>query len=175
MSSPLPRVIADFRDATAPEHRAIIEMVWAAKHLYLRWPERALLFMPGTIRSSYHEYSPEQLAKLRAARIKRDTRSNGPAIMAFNLAGGERPLRANGRNAWSVHHIYDGEYAAPGRACSRAVTTGTLFTQAAGLVAIHSLAHALAHEFGYFAWMLRYEAFVRFAFDPDAVFSALKS
>jgi hypothetical protein len=31
--------------------------------------------------------------------------------------------------------------------------------------------NALAHEFGYFAWLLRYEAFARFAFDPDGVFS----
>jgi phenylalanine-4-hydroxylase len=44
-------------------------------------------------------------------------------------------------------------------------------TQAAGLVAIHPIAEALKDEYFYFAWMLRHEAFLKFGYDPDAVFS----
>jgi len=45
------------------------------------------------------------------------------------------------------------------------------FTQSAGLVAIHPIAEALKDEYFYFAWMLRHEAFLRFDYDPDTVFS----
>ena len=45
-----------------------------------------------------------------------------------------------------------------------------LFTEAAGLVAAHPFADALADEVPYFAWLLRAEAYQRFGFDPDAVF-----
>ena len=31
--------------------------------------------------------------------------------------------------------------------------------------------HALKDEYSYFAWLLRYEAFLRFGYDPEAVFS----
>jgi hypothetical protein len=40
-----------------------------------------------------------------------------------------------------------------------------------GLVAIHPVAEAPKGEYSYFAWLLRYEAFLRFSYDPDAVFS----
>jgi hypothetical protein len=127
--------------------------------------------MPGTVRVKYHYYSPEQLTQIKAARIRPDTRSNGTAIMAYALAGGRRPGRASGREQWCIHHIYDGRYPAPEAAsCTRAVTHGAYFTEAAGLVAIHPVADALADELAYFAWLLRHEAFCRFGFDPDGVF-----
>jgi hypothetical protein len=70
-----------------------------------------------------------------------------------------------------VHHIYDGLHPAPGRRESvRAVTSGDYFTEAAGLVAVHPVADALASEVPSFAWFLREEAFRRFGFDPDGVF-----
>lgn len=41
----------------------------------------------------------------------------------------------------------------------------------AGLVAIHPIAEALKDEYFYLAWKLRHEAFLRFGYDPDAIFS----
>jgi len=94
--------------------------------------------------------------------------------MAFQYAGGERPLRHNGKG-WAIHHVYDGQFPAPERTSSvRAVVEGNYFTEAAGLVAIHPLADGLATESSYFAWLLRHEAFVRFRFDPDNVFGSTK-
>ena len=127
--------------------------------------------MPGATRDrKYHAYTEEQRRVMRDAGIRPDTRSNGPAIMAYLLAGGERPQRATGRG-WHVHHIYDGQHPLPLRSESaHAVKRGDLFTEAAGLVAAHPVADALADEFAYFAWLLRREAFERFGFDPDGAF-----
>ncbi len=47
---------------------------------------------------------------------------------------------------------------------------GDDFTEAAGLVAIHPVADALADDLAYCAWLLRHEAYLRFGFDPDRVF-----
>jgi hypothetical protein len=70
-----------------------------------------------------------------------------------------------------VHHIYDGKFPAPDRpTTTHAVKDPQLFTQSAGLVAVHPIADALADEVAYFAWLLRREAFDRFRFDPDGVF-----
>ena len=55
------------------------------------------------------------------------------------------------------------------RARTRSTKAAT-FTEAAGLVAIHPLADALADEVPYFAWLLRFEAYQRYGFDPDGVF-----
>ena len=52
-----------------------------------------------------------------------------------------------------------------------AVKNGKHFTQAAGLVAVHPIAESLKDEYFHFAWLLRREAFLRFGYDPDAVFS----
>jgi hypothetical protein len=41
----------------------------------------------------------------------------------------------------------------------------------AGLVAIHPIAEAPEGERSHSAWLLRREAFLRFNYDPDAVFS----
>jgi phenylalanine-4-hydroxylase len=51
------------------------------------------------------------------------------------------------------------------------VKNGDHFTQSGGLVAIHPIAEALKDEYFYFAWLLRHEAFLGFAYDPDRVFS----
>jgi len=77
-----------------PDHVVeIVDHVWDRRDFFVRWPQRALFFSPGCIRIDYHRYTPDQLSQLRTARIRTDTRSNGPAIMAFLLAGGERPRR----------------------------------------------------------------------------------
>lgn len=164
--------VAELRRKIPAQYLSIIDTVWTQPHDFLRWPERAFLFSPGAVRDPYHKYSAEQVAQIKAAGVAQDTRSNGPAIMAFAIAGGERPKGAVGNKQWTIHHIYDGKHPVPGNRCSHAVKTGHLFSEAAGLVAAHPIADSLADEFAYFAWLLRREAFVRFAFDPDQVFGA---
>jgi hypothetical protein len=164
-------MMEEFRGSTAPHVLEIAEHVWNQRNLFVQWPQRDLCFLPGSVRISYHQYPSEQREQLRQARITPDSRSNGPAIMAFLLAGGERPQRSARGRQWSVHHIYDGKFPAPGRsATAHAVRDPQLFTRSAGLVAVHPIADALADEVAYFAWLLRREAFERFQFDPDGVF-----
>ncbi|MCC6126164.1 MAG: hypothetical protein IT426_14475 [Pirellulales bacterium] len=68
--------------------------------------------------------------------------------------------------------IYDGSFKAKGmNRTIRAVNEGNYFTESSGLVAVHPVADALADEVPYFAWLLRFEAFQRYGFDPDGVFS----
>lgn len=166
-------MIEQLRENTCEHILDIVDRVWAQKDRFIRWPEKnAPPFMPGVIRDKkYHKCSQEQKQRLRKANIKADGRSNGPAVVAFLLAGGERPKREQSNKRWSVHHIYDGKFPAPGRSKTTwAVRDGDYFTKAAGLVAIHPIADGLADEVSLFAWLLRREAFERFEFDPDGVF-----
>jgi hypothetical protein len=127
--------------------------------------------MPGVTRIDYHVYAPSIVAKLRASHIPIDSRSNGPAIASYLLAEGERPSRSIGNQKWPIHHVYDGLFPFPSKEKTTwASKDGNHFTQSAGLVAIHPVAEAFAHEFAYFAWLLRKESFARFAYDPDRVF-----
>ncbi len=159
------------RDGTPPHIRDIVERVWAQKDLFVRWPARPLLPMPGTTRVKYHQCPADLERQLRETGITPDGRSNGPKIMAYRLGGGERPSRVAPGREWSVHHIYDNKFPAPGRLrTTHAVNVPRYFTEAAGLVAIHPIGDALADEVPYFAWLLRREAFDRFGFDPDDVF-----
>jgi hypothetical protein len=91
--------------------------------------------------------------------------------MAYTVAGGERPMRSNGRG-WNIHHLYDGKfpYLNSVNPPLQAVKNGRHFTQSAGLIAVHPVADALADEFAVFAWRLRAESFNRFGYDPDRVF-----
>lgn len=169
----LPGWIADLRSSATEAYLRIADDVWADRQLFIRWPQRSLLFIPGLVRpaSGFHTYSSEHRELFKAAKLRADTKTNGPAVMAYLLADGERPTRASDAKGWSVHHIYDGQFPAPGRTASTwARNHPDYFTQAAGLVAVHPIADALAAELDYFAWLLRYEAFVRFGFDPDGVF-----
>jgi hypothetical protein len=102
-----------------------------------------------------------------------DTRANGPAVVAFQIAGGTRPGRFGSFNAWSIHHVYSGKFPYIGRTNrTHAIKEGRHFTQSAGLIATHPVADALCDEFPFFAWLLRAESFRRFGYDPDGVFSA---
>lgn len=169
-------LLDQLRRDTEPSVLEIVERVWSRKNDFVRWPKKALVFMPGVSRVRYHKYNQEQKQLLHGARIRVDSRSNGPAIMAYLLAEGDRPLRTKPGKAWSVHHIYDGCFPAPGRETSRhAVKYGDHFTASAGLVAVHPIADSLADEVPYFAWLLRCEAFERFGFDPDGVFTITTS
>jgi hypothetical protein len=159
-------------------HRRVLLEVAGNLDDYVRWPDRAELLWEGCDRirknpqqQRYHAYPQELKAVLSAHRFQ-DRRSNGPAIMAYKVAGGERPLRSNGRG-WNIHHLYDGKFLYPGstKPCLQAVKEARHFTQSAGLVAVHPLAEGLADEFAIFAWMLRAESFNRFGYDPDGAFS----
>jgi hypothetical protein len=55
-----------------------------------------------------------------------------------------------------------------------AASNGLHCTQSAGLVAIHPIADQMCDEFPAFSWLLRGEAFLRFGYDPDIVFSKRK-
>ena len=167
-----PQLLAQLRRTTPEYILDLVDYVWRKRELFVKWPAKQMCFMPGCTRVDYHNYSAEQKAQLKAEGIAADSRSNGPAIMAFLLAGGERPGRAKPNKQWSVHHIYDGHFPLDGRSSTaHAVKDGRYFTEAAGLVAIHPIADALADEVPYFAWLLRFEAYKRFGFDPDEAFA----
>ena len=160
----------------------VSKLVWSQKEDFVRWPNRSYKFWQGvkrakaTGRKTTYTYPSEQLKAITDAGLIPRAWTNDPAIYAFKIAGGERPLRSDGKWEWSVHHIYDGKFPAiPGGASTHAVKDTDHFTEAAGLVAVHPIADALASEVPYFAWMLRFEAFCRFdGFDPDGVFANLK-
>jgi hypothetical protein len=176
LSAKPPDWLTALREGVPDVYLRVADDVWANRDAFIKWPSRPLLFMPGTVRgvTKYHSYSAEEIDQIRATGARPDTLSNGPAVMAFRVAGGLRPRRAAGRKGWAIHHIYDGQYPAPGKVTSiRAVKDGKYFTEAAGLVAVHPIADALADEVVYFAWLLRHQAFLRFEFDPDRVFGAV--
>jgi hypothetical protein len=150
----------------------VMETVTNNPGAFIRWPRQSILLLPSAARDrKYHDYPPDVKAALKRARIVPDSRSNGPAICAFLLGGGERPIRETG-TGWNIHHIYDGKFPFPGTFRTiHAVKHPEYFTHSAGLVALHPIADALADEFRDFAWWLRRQAFDRFAFDPDHVFT----
>lgn len=165
------QILEHFRGETPTHLLPVIEHVWANRERFVCWPKNAHLLIPGRKRpgNRYHSYSENLIFQLRAKAIRIDTRSNGPAIMAFFFAGGTRPKRLNGKG-WSVHHIYDGQFPAPRTTSSlHAIDSGDHFTESSGLVAIHPFADGLASESPYFAWLLRCEAYDRFGYDPDHV------
>ncbi|MDA1314605.1 MAG: hypothetical protein O2968_14795 [Acidobacteria bacterium] len=119
--------------ATTPEHLLdIVDPVWKQQDAFIRWPKQSLLFAPRVTRKKgYHKFTKEQKRQLRQARIAVDGPSNGPAVMAFLLAGGERPKRLASNHGWSVHHIYDGKFPAHGATqTTHAVKDGEYFTHA---------------------------------------------
>src|SRR2546426_9005562 len=168
--------VEELRNEVQAHVLTVVDHVWRQRDLFVRWPQRALCFWPGCVRVQYHKYGAEHRSQLRKAGIRIDGRSNGPAIRAFLLGGGDRPSRHEPGRQRSVHHIYDGKFPRPGRShTAHAVKDEQLFTHSAGLVAVHPVADALADEVAYFAWLLRREAYDRFQFDPDQVFGSSPS
>lgn len=161
--------------------RAVLVTLGNDLESFVRWPRDALLLCRGWDRrpppnanTKYFVYLPhiQKMAKQSAKPFAPDTRSNGPAIASFLIAGGERPARFGSANSWSIHHLYSGKFPHFGRQETlHAVRSGAHFTQSAGLVAVHPIADAMADEFPVFAWLLRAHAFRRFGYDPDGVFS----
>ena len=141
---------------------------------FFEWPQIGELLWPGSTRGTadqVHHYPVHVADRLLKAGIHQpDRRNNGPAIMAFRAAGGRRPTW--GSEGWPIHHIYDGTAPVPEHpvAVPHAVREGAYFTHSAGLVAAHPVAHHLAHHSALLKWLLRREAFLRFGFDPMAVF-----
>ena len=163
-------------ELSEPEKR-IIQEVWNNKDSFIKWPREGKLLLPGLTRpkKGFHTYPRKIVEEFKSKGIRIDTRTNGPAIMSYLFAGGERPGRREGKQEWAIHHIYDGKFPfAPGTKSLRAVEDGEHFTHSAGLVAIHPIAEALADEYFYFAWLLRRESFIRFNYDPDKVFLRTK-
>lgn len=155
-------------------HRRIVTEVDEHLDDFVKWPDQAELLWAGCDRGSkYHVYPAALKALFRERGLTADGRSNGPAVMAYLVAGGVRPRRS-GANDWNVHHLYDGKFPYNREVAGtlHAVKRPMHFTQSAGLVAIHPIADALAHECRAFAWRLRAESFHRFGYDPDGVFSA---
>lgn len=174
----------------------LAEKVWAEGGRYLAWPPAVDAGTGPLIRFTRREWAESKPCRYPdevAARIKRevgraDTRSNGPAVMAFRLAGGRFEswmTKANGHH-WSIHHIYDGTHPVPGwdalnhclgvpGTMISAVERREFFAHPAGLVAIHPIADKVAEEVGWFAWQLRYRAWRVHGFDPAGVFGAWKT
>lgn len=158
------------------------DMEWAAirsictePNRFFEWPQIGELLWPGCTRGNadqVHDYPIHVVDRLRKSDIHQpDKRNNGPAIMAFLAAGGVRPAWGNER--WPIHHIYDGaDPFAANTATTHAVKNGHYFTHSAGLVAAHPVTHYLAHQSPLLKWLLRREAYIRFGFDPDGVFSS---
>ncbi len=171
--------LREFSQVASEPERSILAKVGGSRNFFVRSAAEAILLWPGCDRvpelgrrQKYFSY-PDHIKKLaRAQSIQLDTRANGPAVASFLLAGGERPKRFGSSNAWSIHHLYSGKFPYRGHEeTTHAAKDCCHFTQSAGLVAVHPIADSLADEFPFFTWLLRAEAFVKFGYDPDRVFS----
>jgi hypothetical protein len=150
---------------------------------FVEWPKRSFLLWRGCDRvplagkkQKYHVY-PDTIRQLAKARkLTLDSRPNGPARASFSLSDGVRPGRFGSTNASTMHHLYSGKFPYLGRVSTlHAVKKGDHFTQSAGVIATHPIADALSDEYPFFAWRLRFEAFTRFGYDPDGVFSSAQN
>jgi hypothetical protein len=159
--------------------RRLISLVAREDQFFVRWASKASLLwedcdrVPESGRRQKYFSFPDVIKLLaRGKKVRLDTRANGPAVVSFLLAGGERPKRFGSSNEWSIHHLYSGKFPYAGRTdTTHAAKHGLHFTQSAGLVAVHPVADSLVDEFPCFAWFLRAKAFLRFGYDPDHVFS----
>lgn len=151
--------------------------LWREKDHWFRWPKESTLLQNGwtrdrdSNRTDCYPYDAELTRRLKQKNLKPDGRNNGPAILSFLMAGGERPV--SGNEGWPVHHTYDGQALIPNtqKKILRAVQDGEHFTYSGGLVAAHPAAYFVAHQSELLAWLLRWEAFRRFNYDPNKIFS----
>lgn len=152
------------------ERRLLNEIVDSLDE-FVKWAERPLVLWRGCSRErKYHSYPIQIKSAAKILEVKLDTRTNGPAVAAFRIAGGVRPSRYGSTNGWSVHHLYSGKFPAPNTdSTTWAAKSSEHMTQAAGLVAIHPIADQACDEYPFFAWLLRAHAFNKFRYDPDGV------
>ena len=164
----------------SPTESEVLEAVARDLDSFIRWAAEPMLLWPGCDRirppgkrQKYHDYPANIREMAKAKGVRLDGLPNGPAVASFLLSGGERPPRFGSSNSWSVHHLYSGKFPYDkGRPTTHAAKEPYHFTQSAGLVAAHPLADAMLDEFAFFAWLLRAQAFRRFGYDPDGVFSS---
>ena len=103
--------IEDQLNGLGEAKKEILLDIWRDREEFIRWPRSPLLLWPGAtkIKSGFHDYPDSVLEIIKGAGITVDARSNGPAVMEYLLAKGERPERVDGKG-WDIHHIYDGEF-----------------------------------------------------------------
>lgn len=156
-----------------PHLQEIVLGIFLNSESLCNFPKKSFLLWNGCDRKRRYHAFPNSIKKqARQKRISLNNLSNGPALVAFELAGGIRPARYGSNNKWSVHHLYSGKFPYLGKDDTlHAAQDGRHFTQAAGLVALHPLADALADENPAFTWFLRYNAYKKFRYDPDHVFA----
>jgi hypothetical protein len=160
--------------------RAILLLLGRHVDDVVRWAAKPVLLWDGCDRvvplgskTKYHRYPDAIRILAKQAAVYLDARANGPAIAAFQLAHGERPSRSGSSNAWSIHHLYSGKFPYPGHASTTHASKHCKhFSQSAGLVAVHPIADAVCDECPALTWLLRAQAFLRFGYDPDGVFTA---
>jgi hypothetical protein len=154
-----------------------VQILWQENETWFRWPTESKLLRRGWTRHSdgkrndCYSYDAELIQRLNQKNLEPDGRNNGPAILSFRMAGGDRPCSCG--EGWPIHHIYDGQAFIPGdqQTILHAVQDGDHFTHSGGLVALHPAAHFIAHESELLGWLLRWEAYRRFEYDPDNIFS----
>jgi hypothetical protein len=156
-------------------HRKILLHIIDNIDEFAKWPSRSLLLIEGvTRREKYHQYPENIVSSARHVGIRLDRRTNGPAIAAFEIAGGNRPVRFGSTNKWSIHHIYSGKF--PYISLNQtlhAAYDGRHMSQSAGLVAVHPVLDAILDEYPFMSWLFRAQSFVRFGYDPDGAFSQI--
>jgi hypothetical protein len=154
--------------------------IWRQRETYFRWPKEQRIVSKEWVRhrdgrkKDCYDYPLQLVDEINRAGLRIDRRNNGPAIISFLLAGGERPLRPfPSRWGWTIHHIYDGQHPRfKSEQVPHAINDPKLFTDSRGLVAVHPFADYIAMREPLLAWLLRWEAFRRFSgFDPMGVFN----
>lgn len=165
--------ISDPNEPAGAAIRRLAMTVWEERDTLVRWPrscewtKRPLL---RQARSGKVKYPSEVRDLCKLHKVRLDTLENGPATTAFRLAGGEIP------SSWQVHHIYDGEHPILGWGpVCKACKSEEFFSHAGGLIAVPKAIHDLTSADPWLAWKLRQEAWNRFDFDPDGVFSHWQS
>ena len=154
--------------------------IWRQRETYFRWPKEERIISKEWVRhkdgrkKDCYDYPTQLVDEIKSAGLRVDRRNNGPAIVSFLLAGGERPLRPfPSRWGWTIHHIYDGQHPRfQNEQVPHAINDPKLFTDSRGLVAVHPFADYIAMREPLLAWLLRWEASKRFpGFDPMRVFN----
>ncbi|MEW6408193.1 MAG: hypothetical protein AB1465_05910 [Patescibacteria group bacterium] len=162
-----------------PHLQEITLKIFSDINFLCNFSEKALLLWascdrrpPSKGKQKYHSFPEIIKQQAKQKGIYLDSRPNGPAVAAFEFAGGERPQRHGSNNKWHIHHLYSGKFPYIKKEETIHAAKDCLhFTQAAGLVALHPLADALADECPAFTWFLRYKVYEKFGYDPDQAFS----
>jgi hypothetical protein len=148
--------------AQQPEIDAVSSLMLGVSGLF-EFPKRGVLLWLGCKRQAVEYSFPAGLQ----AKWKRQSRgagpldkrmNNGPPNSAFRLGGGKKP------KGWELDHIYDEEPMWSAR-------DDRHFTQSAGLVAMPLHAHRRRHSDAMLSWLIRGFAYMKFGYDPLAVFS----